>query len=562
MPPHYVIVTGGVLSGLGKGVATASLGALFGMMGLRCTLKKLDPYLNVDPGTMNPVEHGEVFVTHDGAETDLDLGYYERFAGIRATKANSTSSGQLFQRLLERERKGDFLGKTVQMVPHFTDELQAFIERDADAYDVVLCEIGGSVGDIEAMAFYEALCRLRAKVGPARFVLVHLVYVVHYLASNEFKTKPAQNAIRDLMRTGLTPDVLVCRFEHPTCAVLPADVKAKLRQHCAHIVDAPNVATIYDIPLRFVAQGLPAFFRQRFALAQAAPVDARRWEAVGLRIAAAAQNAAPPLRVALVGKYVQLHDAYCSLLEAVFHASLADGVRRAVEYVWVDARTLETELRGLPEAEARARVRGALADADAVLVPGGFGATGLDAMVACLREAREAGTPTLGICLGMQLLVVEWMRHVVGNAKAVSEEWEAAATTTNAAVPTTSRPDVVVGLLEGMDTAKLGGTMRLGSHPVALRPGSQVHALYDRQPTTDERHRHRYEVQPACVPALEGSGLRVSGHRDGLVEVVERADTGRPLYVGCQFHPEYTSSPFAPHPLVVGWLRAAAGRRA
>ena len=560
MPPHYVIVTGGVLSGLGKGVATASLGALFGMMGFRCTLKKLDPYLNVDPGTMNPVEHGEVFVTHDGAETDLDLGYYERFAGIRASKYNSTSSGQLFQRLLERERKGDFLGKTVQMVPHFTDELQAFIERDADAYDVVLCEIGGSVGDIEAMAFYEALCRLRAKVGPARFALVHLVYVVHYLASDEFKTKPAQNAIRDLMRTGLTPDVLVCRFEHPTCEVLPADVKAKLQQHCAQIVDAPNVASIYDIPLRFVAQGLPAFFRKRFALAQAVPVDIRRWKAVSTRIAASAQNKAPPVRVALVGKYVQLHDAYCSLLEAVFHASLADGVRRVVEYVWVDARTLEAEIQGRPEAERRAHVRTALDGVDAVLVPGGFGATGLEAIVACLREAREAGIPTLGICLGMQLLVVEWVRHVVGNAKAVSEEWEAAGTTST--LQSSSRSDVVVGLLEGMDTAKLGGTMRLGSHPVELRPGSHVHALYDRQPTTHERHRHRYEVQPAYVPTLEKSGLRVSGHRDGLVEVVERADAGRPLYVGCQFHPEYTSSPFAPHPLVVGWLRAAVGKRA
>ena len=400
MPPHYVIVTGGVLSGLGKGVATASLGALFGMMGLRCTLKKLDPYLNVDPGTMNPVEHGEVFVTHDGAETDLDLGYYERFAGIRATKANSTSSGQLFQRLLERERKGDFLGKTVQMVPHFTDELQAFIESDADAYDVVLCEIGGSVGDIEAMAFYEALCRLRAKVGSARFVLVHLVYVVHYLASNEFKTKPAQNAIRDLMRTGLTPDVLVCRFEHPTCAVLPADVKAKVRQHCAHIVDAPNVASIYDIPLRFVTQGLPAFFRQRFALAQASPVDTRRWEAVGLRIAAAAQSDAPPLRVALVGKYVQLHDAYCSLLEAVFHASLADGVRRAVKYVWVDARTLEAELHGLPEAETRARVRGALDRADAVLVPlqcEYYALEGLSHLVRTIDRVKRAFNPSLEI---------------------------------------------------------------------------------------------------------------------------------------------------------------------
>lgn len=560
MPPHYVIVTGGVLSGLGKGVATASLGALFGMMGFRCTLKKLDPYLNVDPGTMNPVEHGEVFVTHDGAETDLDLGYYERFAGIRASKYNSTSSGQLFQRLLERERKGDFLGKTVQMVPHFTDELQAFIERDADAYDVVLCEIGGSVGDIEAMAFYEALCRLRAKVGPARFALVHLVYVVHYLASDEFKTKPAQNAIRDLMRTGLTPDVLVCRFEHPTCEVLPADVKAKLQQHCAQIVDAPNVASIYDIPLRFVAQGLPAFFRRRFALAQAVPVDIRRWKAVSTRIAVSAQNNAPPVRVALVGKYVQLHDAYCSLLEAVFHASLADGVRRVVEYVWVDARTLEAEIQGRPEAERRAHVRAALDGVDAVLVPGGFGATGLEAIVACLREAREAGIPTLGICLGMQLLVVEWVRHVMGNAKAVSEEWEAAGTTST--LQSSSRSDVVVGLLEGMDTAKLGGTMRLGSHPVELRPGSHVHALYDRQPTTHERHRHRYEVQPAYVPTLEKSGLRVSGHRDGLVEVVERADAGRPLYVGCQFHPEYTSSPFAPHPLVVGWLRAAVGKRA
>ena len=551
MPPRYVVVTGGVLSGLGKGVVTASLGAMFKMMGLTCTLKKLDPYLNVDPGTLNPVEHGEVFVTDDGTETDLDIGYYERFAGITATRANSTSSGKLFQQLLERERQGDFLGKTVQMLPHFTDELQAFITRDAEKYDVVLCEIGGSVGDIEAMAFYEALRRLRAAVGASQFVLVHLTYVVHYQASDEFKTKPAQNAIRELMQTGLTPDVLVCRSEHPTTKALPVAARTKLEQYCGCLVEAPNVDSIYAVPLSFVDQGVPLFFRRHFALARGDPLDASAWRTLRTRREEVAASDSAPLTVAMVGKYVQLHDAYCSLVEAIEHASLHPSVRRHVVYRWVDARELETTMRGLPPDAQRACAQEALGEADAVVVPGGFGATGLEAMVTCLRVAREAGTPTLGICLGMQLMVVEWMRHVVGRTKAVSQEWlaDGASVDTSTEAATTGADDVVVGLLDGMDGAKLGGTMRLGGHEVTLRKHSVVQRLYG-TPTVRERHRHRYEVKPACVPALEASGLRVSGHRDGLVEVVE----GGPRYVGCQYHPEYRSSPFAAHPLLVGLL--------
>lgn len=552
--PFYVIVTGGVLSGLGKGVTTASLGAVFRMMGLTCTLKKLDPYLNVDPGTMNPVEHGEVFVTDDGAETDLDIGYYERFAEIRASKFNSTSSGQVFQTLLDRERKGDFLGKTVQMVPHFTDELQAFIERDSHQYDVVLCEIGGSVGDVEAMAFYEALCRLRAKVGIQHFILVHLVYIVHYQASNEFKTKPAQNAIRDLMRTGLTPDVVMCRFEHPSITALPEETKQKLQQHCSCVVDMPNVSSIYQLPLRLVEQKLPCFFTHRFGLAVERPLQLERWQQLHDSLSLTKNSHKKPIRIALVGKYVTLHDAYCSLVEAIFHSSLTKGILRPVEYIWVDARALEERLKTMTKDAGQLHVRQVLSEADAMLLPGGFGATGLHAMMACLHEARTSDLPTLGICLGMQLMVVEWMRHVVGRAHASSHEWlEASAEKTDHLV----KEHMVIGPLEELDNTKLGGTMRLGRHTVSIRPGSRAQTIYGKNNEVFERHRHRYEVQPECVPQLEKSGLRISGHREGLVEIVERADEESSFYVGCQFHPEYTSSPFAPHPLITSWLRAA-----
>ena len=543
--PCYVIVTGGVLSGLGKGVVTASLGALFRMMGLRCTLKKLDPYLNVDPGTMNPVEHGEVFVTEDGAETDLDIGYYERFAGITATNANSTSSGKIYQRLLDRERQGDFLGKTVQMIPHFTDELQSFIQKDAEHYDVVLCEIGGSVGDIEAMPFYEALRQLRLSVGPSRFVLVHLTYIVHYCASNEFKTKPAQNAIRELMQTGLTPDILVCRSEHPEISALPLHVRTKLQQFCGRVVEAPNVDNIYEIPMRFVDQGVDTYFQEHLQCTTHMTINTSLWKTLNTRMQQSVSTKS--IVIAIVGKYVQLHDAYCSLLEAIFHASIHPSVQCRIEYKWIDARTLETQLYQKSDSEQYSLVKSALESAQAVIVPGGFGSTGLEAMIQCLRVARTEGIPTFGICLGMQLMVVEWIRHVTGNMNVISEEWEVDDEQSKQTSIT------VVGRLPNLDNSAMGGTMRLGSHQVTLRKGSDAYRIYQHKIHIKERHRHRYEVKPEWVPVLEKSGLRVSGHREGLVEIVEQVDH-HPWYVGCQFHPEYISTPFNPHPLVVDWL--------
>lgn len=532
MPPtKYIIVTGGVLSGLGKGVATASIGAVLKMMhsSIRITIKKLDPYLNVDPGTMNPREHGEVFVTHDGTETDLDVGYYERFTGIRADARNSTSSGKLFQKLIARERRGDFLGKTVQMIPHFTDEMKSFIRQDEDQYDVILCEIGGSVGDIEAMAFYEALRQLKMDVGTQQFTLVHLTYLVHYKASDELKTKPAQNSIRTLMQTGLPPDILLCRTENPMDE-LPDAVIRKLRPYCARLIWAPNLTSIYNIPLQFIRQGLHTHLSQLLQLPAVAVPDVSKWARFENQLSARTSTCT----IAIVGKYVELNDAYCSLLDALCHAS-----NRRIRFKWFD--TL-----------APPDIPPFFVDVDAVLVPGGFGARGLNAMVDCLHYARVQKLPTLGICLGMQMMVIEFLRHRCDRPDAVSAEHEES-----------SAKDEVIGLLSEweengkqhhVDHSTKGGSMRLGDFSIRVRVDSLLHDLYHGNTTIVERHRHRYEVCPKAVPIIEAGGMRVVAHRDGLVEAVEVP--AHPFYVGCQYHPEYRSSPFAPHPVFVGFLNA------
>lgn len=538
----YIIVTGGVLSGLGKGVATASIGAVLNMMNItKFTIKKLDPYLNVDPGTMNPHEHGEVYVTHDGTETDLDIGYYERFTGIRASIHNSTSSGKLYQRLIERERRGDFLGQTVQMIPHFTNEIKNFIRHGEEHYDVILCEIGGSVGDIEAMAFYEALRQLKNEVGQARFALVHLTYLVHYQASNELKTKPAQNAVRELMQTGLPPDILLCRTEQMLDA-LPSAIIDKLQPYCKRLIWAPNVNNIYQIPLQFVRQALHVHLTNVLQWScTETQIDTSKWTPYE-RCSVASKRT---ITIAIVGKYVQLQDAYCSLLDAIQHASDAK-----VCFKWFDARAPPDDFDAF------------FNNADAVLVPGGFGATGLDIIIDCLRYAREHRLPTLGICLGMQLMVIEFLRHQCGHTHAMSTEHEQPTKRTN-----TSTKDIVIGLLKSWQTTNntsdnnvqkadpstKGGTMRLGAFDVQLRVGSTFQQLYNAT-TVSERHRHRYEVCPHIVPTIEMYGMHVVAHRDGVVEGVEVKH--HPFYIGCQYHPEYNSSPFAPHPLFVGFLRA------
>ena len=531
--PKYIIVTGGVLSGLGKGVITASIGALFNMMNLKCSIKKLDPYLNIDPGTLNPIEHGEVFVTDDGSETDLDVGYYERFTNMQATKLNSTSSGKIMQTLLERERKGDFLGKTLQMIPHFSNEIKNFITQNSDDCDVILCEIGGSVGDIEAMAFYEALRQLKIEVGVENFVLVHLTYIVYYTATNEFKTKPTQNSLKELARTGLIPDVLVCRHEKNK---LCKSVYNKLSLFSNHIIDIPNVDSIYKIPLMLFHQNLHIFLKHSFNLQN--EINTVNWLHLNNAMIETSSSNTKPIVIGIVGKYVELHDAYCSLLEAIFHASIF--LKRKVVYKWIDCRLLELKTGDISDDNEYLLLKRYIDQVDSVIIPGGFGSTGIETIIKCIYLARNANKPTFGICLGMQLMVVEWLRNVVGVNNATSEE-----------CITTDDQKIVVGILPNQDKNILGGTMRLGLYDISISSNTKVHEIYGTN-TVKERHRHRYEVLPEYLSVLEDSGLVVSGDRNGLIEIIECKQ--HKWYVGCQFHPEFISSPFKPHPLILDWL--------
>jgi len=534
---RFIFITGGVVSSLGKGLMAASLAALLQARGYRVRIRKFDPYLNVDPGTMSPYQHGEVYVTDDGAETDLDLGHYERFTGVSARQSDNVTSGRIYQTIITRERRGDYLGATVQVIPHVTDAIKEFARADVEDLDFVLCEIGGTVGDIESLPFIEAIRQLRNELGREQTCSVHVTLVPYIAAAGELKTKPTQHSVRELTALGVQPDMLLCRCEHP----LPEGERAKIAQFCnvrkeavIPALDAPN---IYAVPLQYHAEGLDAEVLRHFGLATPEP-DLSRWDDIVARYS----HPEGEVTVGVVGKYVVLQDAYKSLNEALVHGGLAHRVK--VNIRWIDAEIFEGDA-----AEVAAR----LEPMHAILVPGGFGERGTEGKIAAVRFARERKVPFFGICLGMQMACIEGARNTAGISDASSTEFGE-----------TKEP--VVGIItewmtsEGLETREaggdLGGTMRLGAYEAKLSANSHVARIYGTT-TISERHRHRYEVNAHYRDALEKGGLVFSGMSpDGLLpEIVERPD--HPWFVGVQFHPELKSRPFDPHPLFAGFIAAA-----
>ena len=534
----YVFVTGGVVSSLGKGITAASLGRLLKSRGLRVSLQKFDPYINVDPGTMSPFQHGEVFVTEDGAETDLDLGHYERFVDEFLSRNSNHTTGSVYDRIIRRERKGEYLGSTVQVIPHVTDEIKRRVQLAGQSHDVdvVITEIGGTVGDIESLPFLEAIRQFRNQVGRDNVMYIHCTLVPFIDVAGELKTKPTQHSVQELRRIGIAPDVVVCRSR----GTLSRDMREKIALFADVSVDAvisaPDADEIYAIPLTMQAEGLDRLACERLRLVTG-PADMREWEAMVERIRAAEGT----VRIALVGKYVQLQDAYLSVVEALKHAGIHHGTK--LEIVWVDAETLSWA-----EAERR------LAQVDGILIPGGFGIRGIEGKIAAARFAREQSVPYLGVCLGMQVAVVEFARHVVGLEGANSSEFE----------PDTPYP--VIDLLpEQKQVEDMGGTMRLGSDPVKVMEGTVAERAYG-EPVVYERHRHRYEVNNTLRPQLVAHGLVISGTSpdERLVEIVELQD--HPWFCASQFHPEFKSRPNRPQPLFRDFVGAAValrdGRRA
>ena len=537
---RYVFITGGVVSSLGKGLASAALGALLQARGHKVRLKKLDPYLNVDPGTMSPIEHGEVFVTDDGAETDLDIGHYERFTGVPAQKGDSVSAGRIYSKVLERERRGDYLGKTIQVVPHVTDEIKAFIQDgDADA-DFMLCEIGGTVGDIEGLPFYEAIRQFSHDRPRGECIFMHLTLLPYLAASGELKTKPTQHSVKELQSIGIAPDVLVCRCERE----IPESEREKIALFCnvrsEAVIAAPDLASIYEAPLAYHREGLDSAVLGAFGLPEPEKPDLAKWHDVADRIG----NAEGTVRIAVVGKYTRLDDAYKSIREALTHGGISNRVR--VEVEMIDSEAFEGGGAG-------ARLEGF----HAILVPGGFGERGAEGKIAAARFARERGIPYFGICLGMQMAVIEAARNLAGIADAGSEEF--------ASESDGSLSPIVYHMKEwvrGNEKVQrsvddgMGGTMRLGAYPAVLAEGSKVAGIYGAA-HIEERHRHRYEVDASYIERLSGCGLAFSGMSpDGLLpEIVERDD--HPWFIGVQFHPELKSKPFDPHPLFADFVRAA-----
>jgi len=530
--PRFVFITGGVVSALGKGIAAASIGRLLVARGFRVALQKFDPYLNVDPGTMSPFQHGEVFVTEDGAETDLDLGHYERFTDVNATRGSSVTTGAIYNAVISRERRGDYLGNTVQVIPHITDEIKHRIRLVAEAQDVdfVITEIGGTVGDIESLPFLEALRQFGVEDGRRRSMFVHLTLVPYLGHAGELKTKPTQHSVQELRRIGIQPDLVMCRSEEALSREIREKIALFANLPVESVVSARDVDSIYKVPLYFRAEGVDDVVLDHFGL-EASPPDLSEWEALVRRGDAAAET----VRIGIVGKYVQLEDAYLSVIEALRHAGIHHGTR--VEVRWVDAE-------GLGREEAEAELEGC----DGVLIPGGFGVRGIEGKVRAARFAREQEVPYLGICLGMQIAVAEFARHMCDMDGANSTEFD----------PETPYP--VVDLLpEQKEIRNLGGTMRLGADPVKLHEGTRARALYD-EPVIYERHRHRFEVNNHLRRRIEQAGLVASGTSpdDRLVEIVELPD--HPFFVASQFHPEFKSRPLRPQPLFRGFVGAALER--
>ncbi len=531
MGPKYIFVTGGVVSSLGKGLAAASIGSLLEARGYRVTLQKMDPYINVDAGTMNPYQHGEVFVTDDGGETDLDLGHYERFTSVRVTRDHNVTTGKVYFSVIQKERRGDYLGRTVQVIPHITDEIKASIRKVAQGVDVVIVEVGGTVGDIEGLPFLEAVRQFKKDVGRDNVVYVHLTLVPFMQAAQELKTKATQHSVKELRAIGIQPDVLLCRTDR----YLPPGIKSKIALFCdveeEAVITAKDVETVYEVPLVFHREGLDDIIVKLLRL-EPRPSDLSRWEDVVKRV----KSPRHQTRIAVVGKYIDLKDSYKSLVEALAHGGIANEAR--VDIAWVDAEHIE---RDGPAAH--------FAGVHGVLVPGGFGDRGIEGKIAAIRHAREAGLPFFGICLGLQCAVIEFARHVCGLSGANSSEFD----------PVTPYP--VIDLLpEQRAVAGKGGTMRLGLYPVVLAEGSQAARLYGGG-IVHERHRHRYEVNNDFVKVLEKQGLRISGvwAEKQLVEMIEIPD--HPYFVACQFHPEFRSRPWDPHPLFAGFVRAALAHR-
>ncbi len=538
---RYVFITGGVVSSLGKGLASAALGALLQARGFTVRLRKLDPYLNVDPGTMSPFEHGEVFVTDDGAETDLDLGHYERFTGVAARRTDSVSSGRIYSNVLEKERRGDYLGKTIQVIPHVTNEIKDFLAIGADEVDFMLCEIGGTVGDIEGLPFFEAIRQFGHERPRGQCIFMHLTLLPYLAASGELKTKPTQHSVKELQSIGIAPDILVCRSEHP----IPEKERQKIALFCnvrpEAVIPAYDLKSIYEAPLAYHRAGLDQAVLDAFDINPAPRPNLDRWEDVLDRL----QNPEGNVRIAIVGKYVQLEDAYKSIKEALVHGGIANRVKVHVD--WIDASVFDSADPG-PYLE----------NFHAILVPGGFGERGTEGKIRAASYAREKKIPYFGICLGMQMAVIEAARNLAGITDAGSEEFDVEAGAKRFTPVVYHLKEWVQGnhKVERKISDDKGGTMRLGAYSATLTPGSRVAEIYG-STRIEERHRHRYEVDLEFREALEGKGLTFSGMSpDGkLPEIVEHED--HPWFIGVQFHPELKSKPFDPHPLFADFVRAA-----
>jgi CTP synthase len=527
MATKYIFITGGVVSSLGKGVAASSVGAILEARGFSVTLMKFDPYINVDPGTMSPYQHGEVFVTDDGAETDLDLGHYERFTHTRASKRHNYTTGKIYESVINKERRGDYLGKTVQVIPHITDEIKEAMRRVADEYDVVIVEIGGTVGDIESLPFLEAIRQFRQELGRGNAVNIHLTLVPFIAAAEELKTKPTQHSVRELREIGISADIVLCRVDR----ALPEEMKKKIALFCnvdpRQVIAARDVSTIYEVPLMFCREGLDDVLLELLNLPHY-DRDLTRWESLVSRI----KNPHHRVRVGIVGKYVEFPDSYKSLNEALLHGGIANDAK--VELIYIDAEELEG---GSWPHE--------IFEVDSLLVPIGFGSRGTEGKIRAIRYAREHKVPFFGICLGMQCMTIEFARNVCGIRDATSSEFD----------PDTEHA-IIYKLRDLLGVEELGGTMRLGAYPCRLKEGTLARRIYG-VAEISERHRHRYEVNQKYLQTLTEHGLVVSGlSPDGkFVEMVELPD--HPWFLGCQFHPEYKSKPTEPHPLFVSYIGAA-----